>query len=94
VITRADTKEQLQTGEILVIPFADPGWTPYFINAGAIVMDQGGILSHSSIIAREYGIPTVVNVGTASKIIKTGQVVRVDATRGMVKLIHSPAAKT
>jgi len=72
VILRADADQQLHAGEILVAPFTDPGWTPYFIPAVGIVMDQGGLLSHGSIIAREYGIPAVVNVGCATKIIKTG----------------------
>ncbi|MHC4626716.1 MAG: PEP/pyruvate-binding domain-containing protein [Planctomycetota bacterium] len=62
VILRADTEEQLLAGEILVAPFTDPGWTPYFVPAAAIVMNEGGIISHGSIIAREYGIPAVVNV--------------------------------
>ncbi|GAF96653.1 unnamed protein product, partial [marine sediment metagenome] len=71
VVLRADTDEQVLAGEILVAPFTDPGWTPYFVTAAAIVMDQGGILSHGSIVAREYGIPAVVNVGNATNIIKT-----------------------
>jgi len=87
VILKADTNEQVLPGEILVAPFTDPGWTPYFISAAAIVMDMGGMLSHGSIIAREYGIPAVVNVGSATKIIKTGQTIQVDANRGVVKII-------
>ena len=51
-------------------------------------MDIGGMLSHGSIIAREYGIPAVVNVGPATKIIKTGQTIHVDANRGIVKIIR------
>lgn len=89
VILRANTDEQVLPGEILVAPFTDPGWTPYFLTAAAIVMDQGGILSHGSIVAREYGIPTVVNVGPATKIIKTGQTIQVDANRGIVKLLSN-----
>jgi len=50
-------------------------------------MDQGGLLSHGSIIAREYGIPAVVNVGCATKIIKTGQIIHLDANTGTVKII-------
>jgi pyruvate,water dikinase len=88
VILKADTDEQVLPGEILVAPFTDPGWTPYFMTAAAIVMDIGGLLSHGSIIAREYGIPAVVNVGPATKIIKTGQTIQVDANRGIVKIIR------
>jgi len=87
VILRADDNEQVQAGEILVAPFTDPGWTPYFIPAAGIVMDQGGLLSHGAIIAREYGIPAVVNVGNATRIIKTGQTIQVDGDRGVVRIL-------
>jgi pyruvate,water dikinase len=86
VVTRAG-EESVGPGEILVAPFTDPGWTPYIVNAAGIVMDQGGLLSHGSIIAREYGIPAVVNVGPATKVVKTGQMLRVDGDRGRVQLI-------
>ena len=88
MILRADDNEQVQAGEILVAPFTDPGWTPYFIPAAGIVMDQGGLLSHGAIIAREYGIPAVVNVGNATKIIKTGQTIQVDGDRGVVRILE------
>ena len=88
VILRADTEEQLLAGEILVAPFTDPGWTPYFVPASAIVMDEGGVISHGSIVAREYGIPAVVNVGSATKIIKTGQKIQVDGNRGVVRILQ------
>jgi len=88
VILRTDNDEQVLAGEILVAPFTDPGWTPYFIPAAAIVMDQGGLLSHGSIVAREYGIPAVVNVGWATKIIKTGQTIRVDANQGLIRILR------
>jgi pyruvate,water dikinase len=77
---------RVQPGEILVIPYADPGWSPYFAISAGIVMDMGGMLSHGSIIAREYGIPTVVNVGPATEIIRPGQVIEVDGSRGIVTL--------
>jgi len=87
VILRADEDAQVQPGEILVAPFTDPGWTPYFVAAAGIVMDLGGLLSHGSIIAREYGICAVVNVGSATRIIKTGQMIRVDGDRGTVVIL-------
>jgi len=86
VILHAGT-EQVLPGEILVAPFTDPGWTPYFIPAAGIVMDQGGLLSHGSIVAREYGIPAVVNVGPATKLIKTGQMIQVDGNGGKVRIL-------
>ncbi len=86
VILRAEAGQVLP-GEILVAPFTDPGWTPLFLSAAAIVMDMGGVLSHGSIVAREYGIPAVVNVGPASAIIRTGQLIEVDGTRGTVRIL-------
>ncbi len=87
VILRADSNQQLLAGEILVAPFTDPGWTPYFVPAAGIVMDEGGMISHGSIVAREYGIPAVVNVGGGTKIIKTGQTIQVDGDLGRVTLL-------
>jgi pyruvate,water dikinase len=88
VILRADSDQQLLAGEILVAPFTDPGWTPYFVPAAAIVMDEGGVISHGSIVAREYGIPAVVNVGNGTRIIKTGQTIRVDGNHGVVRILQ------
>ena len=88
VILRTDEQQQVLPGEILVAPFTDPGWTPYFVPAVAIVMDQGSLLSHGSIVAREYGIPAVVNVGYATKIIKTGQKIQVDGNQGVVRILE------
>jgi len=88
VILRSDTGQHVLAGEILVAPFTDPGWVPYFVPAAAIVMDQGGLLSHGSIIAREYGIPAVVNVGPATKAIRTGDIIEVDGDRGVVRVLR------
>jgi phosphohistidine swiveling domain-containing protein len=88
VILRADTNEHVLPGEILVAPFTDSAWAPYFVSAAAVVVDLGGMLSHGSILAREYGIPAVVNVGPATKIIRTGQTVQVDGTRGQVSVLR------
>ena len=90
VVLYADPDVKVLPGEILVAPFTDPGWTPYFIPAAGIVMDQGGLLSHGSIVAREYGIPAVVNVGPATKLIKTGQMVQVDGDSGVVRIVATP----
>jgi len=88
VILRTDSDSHLEAGEILVAPFTDPGWTPYFLPAAGIVMNQGSLLSHGAIVARELGIPAVTNVGDATKIIKTGQTVQVDGNRGIVKILQ------
>jgi len=86
VIKPGDGDIRVLPGEILVIPYADPGWSPYFFASAGIVIDMGGMLSHASIIAREYGIPTVVNVGPATEIIRTGQLVEVDGDLGIVTI--------
>jgi pyruvate,water dikinase len=73
-------------GEVLVAPVTDPAWTPYFVSAAAIVMDQGGQLSHGSILAREFGIPCVANVGPATRFLKTGWTLEVNGNDGLVKV--------
>ncbi len=88
VILRSDADEQVRPGEILVAPCTDLGWTPHFLPAAGVVMEQGGLLSHGSIIAREYGLPAVVNVPYATQILRTGQVLRVDGNRGIVTILR------
>ena len=77
---------KVQDGDVLVIPYSDVGWTPLFARAGAVVAESGGMLSHSSIIAREYGIPAVVSVAGACQI-EEGTVVTVDGYRGTIKAL-------
>jgi phosphoenolpyruvate synthase/pyruvate phosphate dikinase len=88
VILHADDRQQILAGEILVAPFTDPAWTPYFVLAAGVVMDQGGVLSHGSIIAREYGLPAVTNVGSATRVIRTGDLVRVEGHSGRVSILE------
>ena len=73
---------------ILVCPSTDPGWTPLFLHATALVMEYGGMLSHGAIIAREYGIPAVVNVAAATQRIQSGTRLRVDGGRGIVSILE------
>ena len=80
-------KETLNPGEILVTVFTDPGWTPLFINAGGLIMEVGGVMTHGSVVAREYGIPAIVGVRDATQKLKTGQRVRIDGNRGFVEII-------
>jgi pyruvate,water dikinase len=75
-----------EEGEILVAPVTDPGWSPLFVTAGGLVMELGSRTSHGIIIAREYGIPAVVGVRNATKIIKTGQLITVDGNKGKVHI--------
>jgi len=81
----------LSPGEILVAPFTDPGWTPLFINAAGLVMEVGGVMTHGSVVAREYGIPAVVGVLNATQIIKTGQRIRVEGDSGYVEILEDVA---
>jgi pyruvate,water dikinase len=76
---------KLVQGDVLVIPYSDVGWTPLFAKAGAVIAESGGILSHSSIIAREYNIPAVVSVKAAMDL-PDGALVEVDGFKGLVYL--------
>ena len=75
---------RLEPGEILVAPSTDPGWTPLFLTAGALVMEMGGANSHGAVVAREYGIPAVVGVPEATVLLRTGTTVTVDGAAGTV----------
>jgi len=75
---------QLEPGEILVAPSTDPGWTPLFLTAGAVVMEMGGVIWHGAVVARGYGIPAVVGVPDATTRPRTGQAVAVDRASGTV----------
>ncbi|MEE9279710.1 MAG: phosphoenolpyruvate synthase [Myxococcota bacterium] len=79
----------LEHGEVLVAPFTDPGWTPLFIHAAGLVMEVGGLLTHGSVVAREYGIPAVACVPDATRLIRSGQRIRVDGDRGYVEILTS-----
>lgn len=81
----------LNSGEILVAPFTDPGWTPLFLNAKGLVMEVGGMMTHGSVVAREYGIPAVVCVPDATRKIRTGDRVRVDGDQGFVMVLPPEA---
>jgi pyruvate,water dikinase len=76
--------DQLQPGDVLVAPLTTPAWTPLFALASAIVTDIGGPLSHSSIVAREYGLPAVLGTGVATRRIHSGQTITVDGGAGTV----------
>ncbi len=75
----------LHKGEILVAPFTDPGWTPLFLTAGALVMEIGGIISHGAVVAREYGIPAVVGVKDATRLLRDGEMIEVNGATGEVR---------
>jgi pyruvate,water dikinase len=76
----------MQPGDVIVAVITTPAWTPLFARASAVVTDIGGPLSHSSIVAREYGIPAVLGTGTATRRIRDGQMISVDGNAGTVSL--------
>ncbi|BAY80176.1 pyruvate phosphate dikinase PEP/pyruvate-binding protein (plasmid) [Nostoc linckia NIES-25] len=71
---------------ILVVPYTDSGWAPLLLRAGGLIAEAGGRLSHGAIVAREYGIPAVMDVRGATWLLQDGQRVRIDGTRGIVEL--------
>ncbi len=89
VVTGIADFDRVRAGDVLAIPYSDVGWTPLFAKAGAVVAESGGMLSHSSIVAREYGIPCVVSVKGATRI-PHGAIVTVDGYRGVVTLQEAP----
>jgi pyruvate,water dikinase len=82
-------ESQLAAGEILVCPGTDPAWTPLFLAARGLVMEVGGLMTHGSVVAREYGIPAVAGVTDVTTRLKTGQRIRVDGTAGTVEILHN-----
>jgi pyruvate,water dikinase len=75
---------RLRQGDVLVAPSTDPGWTPLFLRASAIVVETGGFLSHGAIVAREYGIPAVANIPGILNALRDGECIAVDGSKGCV----------
>ncbi|HWQ72984.1 MAG TPA: phosphoenolpyruvate synthase [Desulfitobacteriaceae bacterium] len=78
---------ELEDGDILVTPFTDPSWTPLFVSLKGLVAEVGGLMTHGAVIAREYGLPAVIGVENATKLIKDGQRIRVHGTEGYVEIL-------
>ncbi|MER5480374.1 rifamycin-inactivating phosphotransferase [Streptomyces sp. NPDC002734] len=77
----------LAAGDILVTPFTDPSWSPLFVGIAGLVTEVGGRMTHGAVIAREYGLPAVVGVEGATRLIRDGQRIRVHGTEGYVELL-------
>lgn len=77
----------LEAGDILVTAFTDPSWTPLFVSVKGLVTEVGGLMTHGAVIAREYGLPAVVGVENATRLIKDGQRIRVNGTDGYVEIL-------
>ncbi len=84
VLGSLEEGSRLQPGEVIVAHSTDPSWTPLFLTAGAIVLEEGGPLSHAAIVAREFGVPAVLNVADAMAVIADGEELIVDGTQGEV----------
>jgi pyruvate,water dikinase len=77
----------IEDGDILVTTFTDPSWTPLFVSIKGLVTEVGGLMTHGAVIAREYGLPAVVGVENATRLIKDGQRIRVHGTDGYVEIL-------
>jgi phosphoenolpyruvate synthase/pyruvate phosphate dikinase len=77
----------LEPGDILVTPYTDPSWTPVFLTIAGLVTEVGGLMTHGAVVAREYGLPTVVGVEDATHLIHDGQRIRVHGSDGYVELL-------
>ncbi len=91
VILDPSTDAPIQPGEILVAPVTDAGWTPLFALASGLVVDMGSALSHGSTVAREYGLPAVVNVRRGTRSIHTGDLITVNGSKGTVAILEDDA---
>jgi len=87
-IFRAKDMKKMNKGDILVSIATDPDVVPAMKKAGAIVTDQGGITTHAAIVSRELGIPCVIGTRIATQILKDGDLVEVDATRGIIRKLE------
>ena len=89
VISSVDGITEVQEGEILVCGSTSPAWAPIFPKVRATVTDVGGVMSHAAIVCREYKLPAVVGTGRATAVIRTGQLIRVDGSAGVVTVLES-----
>jgi pyruvate,water dikinase len=92
VVTDPKHLHDVETGEILVCRVTAPSWAPVFSRLGAAVSDVGGIMAHTAIVSREYGLPAVVGTGYATQTITTGQLIEVDGDTGVVRILEEGAA--
>ncbi len=86
VVSSPEEAEALREGEILIAPITDVGWTPYFSMIAGLVTDVGSAVSHGAVVAREFGLPAVVNTLVATRVFETGDCIVLDGDRGVVRL--------
>src|SRR5688572_9851929 len=80
----------VEPGDILVTAYTDPSWSPLFVAVAGLVTEVGGLMTHGAVIAREYGLPAVVGVEHATRLIHDGQRIRLHGTHGYVEILDSP----
>jgi pyruvate,water dikinase len=86
-ILKSPKEDMIFNGEILVASRTDPGWVPIYPAVSGILIERGSVLSHSAIVAREMGIPTIVGIPDLMTTLKDGQVVKMDGKTGIIKII-------
>jgi len=89
IVHSPEDANQLQKGEIMVARFTDIGWTPYYSVVDGLITEIGSSLSHGAVVAREYGLPTLVNVRGATQLLKNGDHIQLNATQGTIRVIAS-----
>ena len=88
IVNSADDANKLQKGEIMVARFTDIGWTPYYYIVNGLITEIGSSLSHGAVVAREYGLPTIVNVKGATKLLKDGDHIVMNASKGTIQCLR------
>ena len=88
VVLHEPDEKPVRPGDILVAHTTDPGWTPLFVNAAAVVLEVGGSLQHGAVVAREYGKPCVAGISDVLRRLKDGQIVEVDGSAGVVRIVE------
>jgi rifampicin phosphotransferase len=81
------SEADLVPGDILVTAFTDPSWSPLFVTIAGLITEVGGLMTHGAVVAREYGLPAVVGVEGATRLIRDRQRIRVDGTNGYVEML-------
>jgi pyruvate,water dikinase len=93
VVNDTGLAPELKDGDVLVAKVTDPSWMPLFLVAGAAAIDIGGAGSHGAIVARELGLPCVIGTLCGTRMIRTDDLVEVDGTHGVVRVIERAASR-
>jgi pyruvate,water dikinase len=86
-VVRDMAEADLEAGDILVTAYTDPSWSPLFVAITGLVTEVGGLMTHGAVITREYGLPAVVGVEQATRLIRDGQRIRVHGTDGYIEIL-------